>query len=397
MGHVQQPGSGYPPPQRPPAEPPLPPELSPRRAAAAGGIPAQTRPEGAGGGGAAFGPPARTARRNPGARPNWRRRIGFTALGLVLALLVTSVVTYFWADSKLRRDVDLSKVEDRPEKGKGTNYLIVGSDSREGLSDEEKKKMRTGSTDGRRTDSMILLHTGDNGTTMMSLPRDSWVTIPSFTGSVSGRRIPEQQNKLNAAFSIEGPELLVRTVEYNTGLRIDHYAEIGFDGFVDIVDAVGGVDMCLDKDIKDKNSGADLKKGCQTLSGTESLSFVRQRYQEAEGDLGRTKNQQKFLAALADQAATPGTVLNPFSLYPTMGAGLDSLVVDKDMGLWDVATMFWAMKGATGGDGKTLNVPVADPGFSTPKGSAVKWDMTRAKKLFDELKNDRKVTVQAQR
>ncbi len=112
--------------------------------------------------------------------PDWRRRIKLGALTLVVVLLVVSVSTYFWADSKLKREVDLSKVIERPESGDGTNYLIVGSDSREGMSAEEKKRLRTGSAEGKRTDSMMILHDGSNGPTLISLPRDSNVEIPSF-------------------------------------------------------------------------------------------------------------------------------------------------------------------------------------------------------------------------
>ncbi|MDT3395861.1 LCP family protein [Streptomyces sp. B1866] len=407
---------------RHPAEPPLPPELSPR-----GPVPSQRRqpyaqghpgpgypgqgqqgpdgqdgyntgqvygrgtpngPGGPGGPGGDGGPGAR-----PLARPNWKKRI---LIGLAVFLVVVigvGVGTYFWADSKLRREVDLSAVEDRPSGGKGTNYLIVGSDSREGMSAEDKKKLHTGSADGRRTDSVILLHTGGNGNTMISLPRDSWVTIPAFTGPESGKRYGASQNKLNAAFAMGGPELLVRTVEYNTGLRVDHYAEIGFDGFAKIVDSVGGVTIDVPQDMKEKHAGTDLKKGRQTLNGQEALAFVRQRYGLAGGDLDRTKNQQKFLSALADKAATPSTILNPFKLYPTLGAGLDSLIVDKDMSLWKLRSMFWAMKGVSGGKGRQMNMPVANPGYPTAKGSAVLWNMGKVKQLVKELENDEKVTV----
>ncbi|MFD5636515.1 LCP family protein [Streptomyces sp. NPDC058122] len=321
--------------------------------------------------------------------PNWRKRIKWTAITLVTALVVVSVGTYFWADSKLHRDVDLSKVIDRPETGEGTNYLIVGSDSRAGMSAEEKKKLHTGSAEGKRTDSMMILHTGSNGSTLLSLPRDSNVTIPKFQGSESGKiKGPLGQNKLNAAYAFDGPTLLVRTIEYNTGLHIDHYVEIGFAGFAGIVDAVGGVEMNLDQGFKDKYSGADFKAGKQTLNGEQALAFVRTRHAFAASDLQRTKNQQKFLAALAHQVATPSTVLNPFKLYPTMGAGLDSLVVDKDMSLWDLADMFWAMKGVTSGDGKSMNMPI-----SGSVGGNLVWDKTKLKTLVDELKNDEKVTV----
>ncbi|WP_049569604.1 LCP family protein [Streptomyces sp. SBT349] len=329
--------------------------------------------------------------RGPRRQRNWRRRIGFGALALAVVLLVTAVSTYFWADGKLRREVDLASVEDRPTVGKGTNYLIVGSDSREGLSEEEQQELHTGDTGGQRTDTIMILHVGDNGNTMVSLPRDSWVTIPEFTGSVSGDRIPAQEQKLNAAYSIEGPELLVRTIEFNTGLRIDHYAEIGFGGFANVVDALGGVEMCFDEPIQDDNSGADFEAGCQMLDGAESLAFNRQRYQEAEGDLGRTQNQQEFLGTLAGQAASPSTLLNPFTLYPTMGAGLDALIVDKDMSLWDLRAMFWAMRGA-----ERMNIPVADPGYSTEQGSAVLWDMEQTELLISQLENDEEVTVGAE-
>ncbi|MYW28751.1 LCP family protein [Streptomyces sp. SID2119] len=321
---------------------------------------------------------------------DWRRRIKLGALTLVVVLLVVSVSTYFWADGKLKREVDLAKVIERPEAGDGTNYLIVGSDSREGMSAEDKKRLRTGSAEGKRTDSMMILHDGSNGPTLVSLPRDSQVEIPSFKGSESGKMFPGtgRQVKLNAAYAEDGPELLVRTVEFNTGLRIDHYVEIGFGGFAQIVDAIGGVEMDIPKAFKDKKSGADFQAGKQTLNGEQSLAFVRTRYAFAGSDLDRTKNQQKFLAALASQTATPSTILNPFKLYPTMGAGLDTLIVDKDMSLWSLANMFFAMKGVTGGDGTSMNMPI-----SGSSGGNLVWDKAKVKQLVQQLKNDEKVTV----
>ncbi|MFF5497927.1 LCP family protein [Streptomyces aquilus] len=340
------------------------------------------------GGGGPGGPAGRARGERPA--PNWRRRIKWTAITVVTVLVVTTIGTYFWADSKLNREVDLSKVIDRPDAGKGTNYLIVGSDSREGMSAEEKKKLHTGSAEGKRTDSMMILHTGDNGDTLISLPRDSNVTIPQFKGSESGKIRPAMgANKLNAAYAIDGPTLLVRTVEYNTGLHIDHYVEIGFAGFANIVDAVGGVDITIPEGgMKDTKSGADFAAGKQTLNGEEALAFVRTRYALKASDLDRTKNQQKFLSALANKVATPSTVLNPFKLYPTMGAGLDSLIVDKDMGLFDLAEMFWAMKSVNGGDGKSMNMPI-----SGSVGGNLVWDKAKVKTLVEELKNDETVTV----
>lgn len=322
--------------------------------------------------------------------PDWRRRIKIGALTLVVVVLAVSISTYFWADSKLKREVDLSKVIERPGEGDGTNFLVVGSDSRAGMSAEDKKRLHTGSAEGKRTDSMMILHDGSNGPTLISLPRDSNVEIPSYKGSDSGKLYPGRGRftKLNAAYAEDGPELLVRTVEFNTGLHIDHYVEIGFGGFAKIVDAIGGVELDIPKAFKDKNSGADFQAGKQTLNGEQSLAFVRTRYAFAGSDLDRTKNQQKFLAALASQTATPSTILNPFKLYPTMGAGLDTLIVDKDMSLWDLGNMFFAMKGVTGGDGKSMNMPI-----SGSTGGNLVWDKAKVKQLVQQLNDDEKVTV----
>jgi LCP family protein required for cell wall assembly len=341
--------------------------------------------------GAGGGPDDYPRRSRP--RPRWGRRITITVLVLAVAVLAWGIGTYWWADGKLQRNVDLSIVEDRPTAGQGTNYLIVGSDSRKGMSAADRKRLHTGGNgkEGKRTDSMILLHVGANGSTAISLPRDSWVEIPPFTGSKSHHHYDKtQQTKLNAAYGQDGGPLLVRTVEHNTGLKIDHYAEIGFGGFAKLVDGVGGVEMNIPYRIKDKDSGADLQKGKQTLNGKQALAFVRTRHAFKQQDLERTKNQQKFLSALANQAATPSTVLNPWALYPTMSAGLDTLSVDKDMSLWNLGEMFFAMKDISGGEGKQINMPTS--ATPAPMGS-LNWDKPKVHKMMEQLKNDEKVTV----
>ncbi|MEU6895704.1 LCP family protein [Streptomyces sp. NPDC046557] len=411
MRHIQrqqQPPVRQPGPPRPPVDPParqptygVPPQQTQSPGGYDGGYntgQVYGMPDGGGGAGRPPGGPRRPGQGGgDGPVPvrvvvDWRRRIKIGSIVLVSALVVTTVGTYFWADSKVRREVDLSKVIERPKEGDCTTYLIVGSDSREGMSDEEKRKLHTGSAEGKRTDSMMILAKCSSGNTMISLPRDSDVEIPSFVGSQSGKKFPAQGRrvKLNAAYAEDGPELLVRTIEFNTGLRIDHYAEIGFAGFANIVDALGGVELDIEKGFKDEKSGADFKAGRQTLNGSQSLAFVRTRYAFAESDLQRTKNQQKFLSALASQAATPSTILNPFSLYPVMGAGLDTVIVDKDMGLWDMGQMFFAMKGVNGGDGVSMNMPI-----SGERGGNLIWDKAKMQQLVKQIQNDEKVTVQS--
>ncbi|WP_078971231.1 LCP family protein [Streptomyces chattanoogensis] len=331
-------------------------------------------------------------RRAHARQPKKRRRLRRAVLVLLAAVVVAAGGTYGWAETRLQRDVDLGAYGDRPPPGEGTNYLIVGSDSRDGLSEGDVKDLHAGGGGGRRTDSMMLLHTGAHGTSMVSLPRDSWVTLPGRLDTSTGKTKRPEGDKLNAAFSYGGPELLVHTVEKNTGLRIDHYAEIGFAGFVNIVDALGGVRMCLDRDIKDEKSGADLRKGCHTLNGRQALAFVRERHQEKEGDLGRSKNQQKFLSTLAHQAARPDTLFDPLKIGPAAQAGLDTLIVDKDMSLRDLSRMFRAVQSVTGGHGKQIHVPVSGIGVPTPKGNVLKWDARRSARLFDDLRYDRPVT-----
>jgi len=360
----------------------------PERAAGEGGL---AEPADVFGGEVGSGGIYRPGSRRRAHRYKRRRPLLRTAVVLVAALLAVPLGTAGWADTKLNRGVDLDSLAHRPPVGKGTNYLIVGSDSRQGLSDYDKRHLHTGSAGGRRTDSMILLHVGRYGTSMVSLPRDSWVTVPGFRSPKTGKRHAPEGNKLNAAFSIGGPRMLVRTVERNTGVHIDHYAEVGFAGFVNVVNAVGGVRMCVDRRIDDEKSGLHLAKGCHLLHGRSALAFVRQRHQEAEGDIGRSRNQQKFLSALAHRAAKPNTMFNPLKLYPTLNAGLSTVTVDDGTGLRDLTSLMRSLQKAAHGNRKQIKVPVRGMGVPTSKGSAIVWDRAKARKLFAAVQDDRPI------
>lgn len=323
-------------------------------------------------------PSRRAARGLRGAGPRRRRRSRVLA-ALVALLLVVLVGGYFYLDSKLQREAVLADYPGRPADTPGTNWLVVGSDSREGLTKEQRKEYATGNASGRRTDSMMLLHYGSGGTTLLSLPRDSYVEIPGH-----GR------NKLNAAFAFGGPKLLVQTVEKATGVRIDHYAEIGFGGFVGVVDAVGGVDICVEKPLKDPKAGLDLKAGCQTLDGGQALGFVRTR-NFANGDLERVENQRKFFAALMKKATSPGVMLNPFRGVPLALNSAANFTVDEGDHLVDLVRLMWAMRGVSGGDGVTATVPISGFGSAPGVGSYVRWDTARAEALFAALREDKPV------
>ncbi|MDL4774726.1 LCP family protein [Actinomadura xylanilytica] len=308
-----------------------------------------------------------------------RRRWPRVLAALVAVLLVVVVGGYFYLDSRLKREAVLEDYTGRIADTPGTNWLIVGSDSREGLTKDQRKQFATGQAAGRRTDSMMLMHYGSGGTTLVSLPRDSYVPIPGH-GS----------NKLNAAFAFGGPKLLVQTLEKATGVHIDHYAEVGFGGFVGVVDSIGGVEICVKKPMKDHKAGLNLQPGCQNLTGGQALGYVRTRA-SARADLDRVEHQRQFFGALMKKAAGPGVLLNPFRGVPMALNATSNFTVDDGDHLYDLARMMWAMRGVTGGDGVTTTVPIGGTGSSAAAGSYITWDKTKASQLFGALKGDTEV------
>ncbi|MEA5362661.1 LCP family protein [Amycolatopsis sp., V23-08] len=319
----------------------------------------------------------------PSRPPRGRRRWGFGRILMTLLLVFVVFLAGIWVylEFSIKRVDALADYEGRPVAAAGTNWLIVGSDSREGLTAADEENLATGdvaAAGGQRTDTIMVAHLPDNSTkpTLLSLPRDSQVKIPGHG-----------TNKINAAFSLGGPKLLAQTVEGATGLHIDHYAEIGFGGFAKIVEAIGGVEMCIDKDMNDTVTGISIKAGCpQTLDGREALGFVRMRHSDAtpRSDLDRVANQRKFIGALVSQIASPGTLLNPFDFFPLLSAAPDALTMDSGDHVHNLAGLAIAMRGISSGGVVTTTVPVTS-------GSAENWDKNKSKQLFDALKNDTEV------
>jgi LCP family protein required for cell wall assembly len=301
--------------------------------------------------------------------------------GSLLALVAMLAGCLVYLDSRLEGRQVLDDYTGRPPDTPGTTWLIVGSDSREGLSEEEIRELHAGGGGGRRADTMMLLHTGRHGTTMVSLPRDTLVPIPGA-----------RPNKINAAFAHGGPRLLARTVERTSRIRIDHYAEIGFGGFVGMVDAVGGVEMCLKRRVNDRKAGIDLKPGCQKLDGKAALGYVRSRKAFAGGDLDRARNQRELLAKLVDKATDTKVLANPLRIVPFVLAGTDSFTVGEGDHLWDMAELALALRGVTQGGGTTTTVPVK-PGRRpiAGVGSHLRMDPVQAPALFRALREDRPV------
>jgi LCP family protein required for cell wall assembly len=309
-----------------------------------------------------------------------RRRIGRVLLIILLAFVVLVGSVWLYLELNLNKVEALSDYPGRPAAGAGTNWLVVGSDSRAGLSAEDEERLATGDAKGQRTDTIMLLHIPDNDTkpTLVSLLRDSYVDIPGHG-----------KNKLNAAYAFGGPKLLAQTVEMATGLRLDHYAEIGFGGFENIVDAVGGVDICVSDPIDDPKAGLKIGAGCQTLNGTQALGYVRTRA-TPRADLDRVVHQRQFLGALTDKATSPGTLLNPFRLFPLIADAPDAITVDKGDHLHNLPGMASAISGASDGSTIATTVPMG-PSQRTNVGSVITWDPAKKAKLFDALRTDKPV------
>ena len=289
---------------------------------------------------------------------------------IVLALwLVFLVAVPLWAWSQVDK-VRTDPGGDRPGDQPGTTYLLVGSDSREGLSREEQLSLGTGKGEGRRTDTIMLLHTGQGPNLLVSMPRDSLVEVPGYGTT-----------KINAAFAYGGPRLLVETIEGATGIRIDDYVEIGFAGFVDVVDAVGGIEICPQEAMQDPQANLDIAKGCQEVDGTVALGYARSRKTSSLGDIDRARHQREVVSAVGSEAASPWSALNPIRYLRLADAGSNSLRVGKETSMLSTLRFAWAMTRVSGENGLTCGVPIVD--------LAVTWDPERAPQLFALIIEDR--------
>jgi LCP family protein required for cell wall assembly len=334
----------------------------PRREAPARDGPAAGRPPARPGGPGSIGGPRRSRA---------RRVIAIVAI-VVALLLIVVVGMYFYFNGKLTRSNVLVDYAGRPAPADGQNWLITGSDSRQGLTGKEERVLATGhDISGHRSDTILILHIPSSGKpVLVSIPRDSYVPIPGF-GS----------NKINAAFAFGGPKLLAKTVQNATGLNINHWMGIGFGGLVSVVDSVGGVNMCLPGPMVDPKAGLHLKAGCQTLSGDQALGFVRTR-NFAVSDLQREQDQRQFIKALLTKMTSAGTILNPFAVIPAASGATGSLTVDQGTSLYNLVKVAFALR-----DPETTTVPIANASLATSAGDAVEWNQSEAKVLFGDLNN----------
>jgi LCP family protein required for cell wall assembly len=324
--------------------------------------------------------PPPVSRRPPLRRPAPRRRPGRIVAAIlgVLALVVIGCAGY--VDRAMQRTDALADYPGRIANSAGTNWLIVGSDSRTGLTPDQEARLTTGdeaAAGGGRTDTIMLMHIpapiGNGQLTLVSLPRDSSVPLAGH-GRV----------KLNTTYALGGPTLLVQTVEKVTGVHVDHYAEIGFGGFAGLVDDVGGVQMCPTEPISDPLAGLNIPAGCQVLDGPQALGYVRTRH-TPRGDLDRVVHQREFLGALIARASSPAVLLNPFHSVPLAIDAPETITVDNGDHVWDLARLGWALRSLSSGNAVTETVPIAGFGPVTDGSSGVLWDHEAAARLFSGL------------
>jgi LCP family protein required for cell wall assembly len=308
-------------------------------------------------------------------RRGWRRwlrprRILVILASLVVLVLLATVAVYFSVNSKLTR---INVLVPTSLTSAGTNWLIAGSDSRGGLTRQQENQLALGhNIPGSRSDTIMLLHLPANGTrsTLVSMPRDSYVPIPGHG-----------YNKLNAAYAIGGPKLLIATVQNATGLPINHFMSIGFGGLVNVVNDVGGVRMCLKAPMKDPKAGLNLKAGCQVLNGSQALGFVRTRA-FAVGDLQREQDQRVLLKGILAKMTSGGTLANPFAIVPAANGAAAAISVDQGTGLTQLMSVAFALRNPV-----TTTVPFGQFA-STSVGSVIEWNTTAAKQFFSDLGHD---------
>jgi LCP family protein required for cell wall assembly len=266
----------------------------------------------------------------------------------------------------------------------GAVWLLVGSDSRADLSAKEQRTLHTGDEEGQRTDTIMLVQMRGGSPTLVSIPRDSWVTIPAHP-TTDGTAVDARPGKINAAFAYGGAPLLSQTIEYNTGLRVDHYMEIGMGGIVQMTNAVGGIDVCFDEAIQDKNSGLNVKAGCHTLNGKKALAWVRMRYADPKGDIGRIERQQQYVRLMMDQILSWQTLVNPKRQLDIVNAVLASILVDQDSNALDLSRFGLGMARVASGSAELTTVPTLE-GDNWENGQWVlKWDPAESAQLFDSM------------
>ncbi|NMM98259.1 LCP family protein [Bifidobacterium olomucense] len=295
-------------------------------------------------------------------------RITACAIAVLLAALVLSVFSAWnWVNGRLTKTDWLTDAADTPAQ----TWLILGSDERDGSTQYGGVE----DISGFRTDTILVLIKPKSGpSSLISIPRDSLINID------------DQYMKINAVAQLVSKQSLVSTVEQISGQKIDHVAQVKFGGLQNVVDALGGVELCYDQDVQDAYSGLDWKAGCHTANGATALSFSRMRYADVQGDFGRNARQRQVISAIVKKASSASTLTNPSKVFKVADASMKALTVDEKATPSTLLSMALAFKDATGSSGISGSVYWSDPDYYVDGvGSSVLLDDTKNTELFKEL------------
>ncbi|MEX2504163.1 MAG: LCP family protein [Egicoccus sp.] len=292
-----------------------------------------------------------------------------TLAAVLLVALLGAVLLAAWVTSRIPK-ID---VDNLAGSGSPLHVLVVGSDSRADLTREERNELSTGSAEGERTDTIFLLSVRGGEAALLALPRDLMV-----------RRCDGSEGRINAAVQIDGPGCLVQTVSDLSGIPVHHYLQVTFGGFRDVVDAVGGVELCLENAINDRDAGIDLPAGCQTLDGTDALGYVRVR--KIDDDFGRIGRQQTFMRALASEIVQPSTLFNPARVLDISNEVGDAVATDRGMGMIPLARLAWGGRALADGRASTHVVP-ADPGQTSGGAEVLYVRQAEAEAIFSGFRD----------
>lgn len=342
--------------------------------------------------------PRRALRRPapPARRPRWGMRAVTTLSMVVLASAGIGHTVMTSLDADITRVDPFKDMKNRPQAGHGMNILLVGTDGREKISKEERRKYRLGGAPCHCTDTIMIVHISEDRkrASVVSLPRDSYAVTPTHVDGVSGKRHHGHPVKLNAAYAEGGPQLTVRTVESMTKVKIDHYLEVDFTSFMKTVDVVGGVPICTADPLKDSYTGLNLPPGRHMLAGGQALQFVRARHVDGASDLGRMKRQQRFMAALVERLTSSGILLNPMKFRDLTRSVLGSVRADKGFGTDQMLDLGRAMRNFSPSSSEFTTVPIGRMGYAVKGvGSTLKWDAEKSERLFNALRQDQPLSV----
>ncbi|MFC8792024.1 LCP family protein [Streptomyces cinereoruber] len=298
--------------------------------------------------------------------PRKRRRTGRIVLLTLLVLLLAAGGGAYWMYSSIDgniKAVDIEKAlgDDRPEKlpTSGQNLLVLGSDSRAGANGD----LAGGKVGGGRSDTALVVHVPEGRTeaVAVSIPRDTLVTRPECVRGDGSSAPSAQRVMVNSVYAQFGPACVVKTVESMSGVRLDHFLEIDFAGFKDLVDTIGGVTVDVKEPIDDKQSGLHLEAGPQRLDGTQSLAFVRTRHGVGDGsDLGRISLQQQFLIALLSEIKKQDLLGSPAKSYKIADSATKALTTDSALASLTALSEFGrSLNGVDPQNMETIMLPVA--------------------------------------